>query len=186
MTKIIEDVLGFIESKKEKIIPEYERVGKPVYSLRNYADLVDLEAESLLNGGTANVLEKIPTLGREGNLLRTPRTSYAVNIDIAFDNRVKVIKDEEDSTKNRYIFVVDQRALMQQNTGELYSKHIVGFVVVKGAKGKPEVLETVHVEEQDFLNNYDTIFDPKEMITIMEVINKYRVEHGTAKMIAKL
>ena len=82
--------------------------------------------------------------------------------------------------------MVDQRALMQQNTGELYSKHIVGFVVVKGAKGKPEVLETVHVEEQDFLNNYDTIFDPKEMITIMEVINKYRVEHGTAKMIAKL
>ena len=50
MTEIISDVLGFIESKKEKIKPEYERVGKPVYSLRNYADLVDLEAESLLNG----------------------------------------------------------------------------------------------------------------------------------------
>ena len=45
-------------------------------------------------------------------MLRTPRTSYAVNVDVAFDNRVKVATEtlEDGSTEKVYTFVVDQRA----------------------------------------------------------------------------
>ena len=44
-----------------------------------------LDAEVLINGGVENVAQKIPIIGRSGNMLRTPRTSYAVNVDVAFD-----------------------------------------------------------------------------------------------------
>lgn len=106
MTEILSDTLNFLDEKRSKILPEYVRNGKPVYTLRKYADLTDLDAEVLLNGGVENVAQKMPTIGRSGNMLRTPRTSYAVNVDIAFDNRVKV--DELDGEKV-YIFVIDQR-----------------------------------------------------------------------------
>lgn len=185
MTEIINDTLGFIDNQRKKIKPEYTRGGKPVYTLRNYASLTDLDAEIILNGGYMNPTENLPTIGRDGNLLRTPRTSYAVNVDIAFDNRVKVIENK-DKSKNKYIFVIDQRALMQQKTGELYTNKVVGFVIGKNAKGEPEVLEVVHIDESEFLNDYDTIFDTNNMVGIMEVINKYRVEHGTAKTISEL
>ena len=90
MTEIISDVLGFLDTKRKEITPEYVRNGKPVYTLRKYADLTDLDAEVLINGGSENVAQKIPTFGEAGNMLRTPRTSYAVNVEVAFDNRVKV------------------------------------------------------------------------------------------------
>lgn len=90
MTEVISDVLGFLDTKRKEILPEYTRNGKPVYTLRKYANLTDLDAEVLINGGHENVAQKIPTIGVTGNMLRTPRTSYAVNVEVAFDNRVKV------------------------------------------------------------------------------------------------
>ena len=34
MTEIISDVLGFLDSKRKEISPEYVRNGKPVYTIR--------------------------------------------------------------------------------------------------------------------------------------------------------
>ena len=48
MTEIISDVLGFLDTKRKEITPEYVRNGKPVYTLRKYADLTDLDAEVLI------------------------------------------------------------------------------------------------------------------------------------------
>ena len=188
MTNLISDVLGFLDEKRSKITPEYVRSGKPVYTLRKYAEITDLDAEVLINGGEMNITQKIPTIGANGNMLRTPRTSYAVNVDVAFDNRVKVATEtlEDGSTEKVYTFVVDQRALMEQKSGHLYANYIVGFVVGKGKDDKPEVRGTVHIKEDDFLNNFDTTFDPFRMEEIMELINKYRLEHGTAKVLDEI
>lgn len=190
MTEIISDVLGFLDNKRKEITPEYVRAGKPVYTLRKYADITDLDAEVLINGGVENVTQKIPTIGRSGNMLRTPRTSYAVNVDVAFDNRVKVsTQTSEDGKEEKvYTFVVDQRALMEQSTGHLYANYIVGYVVGKGkGKGaKAEVRGVVHVKEDEFLNDFDTTFDTKAMEEIMELINKYRLENGTAKVLSDI
>ena len=185
MTEVLSDVLGFLDNKRKEILPEYTRNGKPVYTLRKYADMTDLDAEVLINGGTENVSQKIPTIGVTGNMLRTPRTSYAVNVEIAFDNRVKVADQEmeDGKTEKVYTFVVDQRALMEQSSGHIYANYIVGFVVGKGAKGKPEVRGTVHIKEDEFINDFDATFDPFAMEEIMELINHYRLEHGTAKVI---
>lgn len=187
MTEVISDVLGFLDTKRKEILPEYTRNGKPVYTLRKYANLTDLDAEVLINGGHENVAQKIPTIGVTGNMLRTPRTSYAVNVEVAFDNRVKV-SDQKigQKTEKVYTFVVDQRALMEQSTGHLYANYIVGFVVGKGKDDKPEVRGTVHIKEDDFLNNFDTTFDPFRMEEIMELINRYRLEHGTAKVLDEI
>lgn len=187
MTEVISDVLGFLDTKRKEILPEYTRNGKPVYTLRRYADLTDLDAEVLINGGHENVAQKIPTIGVSGNMLRTPRTSYAVNVEVAFDNRVKVSEQKVgQKTEKVYTFVVDQRALMEQSTGHLYANYIVGFVVGKGKDDKPEVRGTVHIKEDDFLNNFDTTFDPFRMEEIMELINRYRLEHGTAKVLDEI
>ena len=188
MTEIINDVLGFLDTKRKEIEPEYVRNGKPVYTLRKYAQLTDLDAEVLINGGVENVSQKVPTLGVTGNMLRTPRTSYAVNVEVAFDNRVKVSEQtlEDGKVENVYTFVVDQRALMEQRSGRIYSNHVVGFVVGKGPKGKPEVRGTVHISEKDFINEFDATFDPFDMEEVMELINKYRVEHGTRKTVKSL
>lgn len=187
MTEVISDVLGFLDTKRKEILPEYTRNGKPVYTLRKYADMTDLDAEVLINGGHENVAQKIPTIGVTGNMLRTPRTSYAVNVEVAFDNRVKVSDQKVgQKTEKVYTFVVDQRALMEQSTGHLYANYIVGFVVGKGKDDKPEVRGTVHIKEDDFLNNFDTTFDPFRMEEIMELINRYRLEHGTAKVLDEI
>jgi hypothetical protein len=187
MTEVISDVLGFLDTKRKEILPEYTRNGKPVYTLRKYANLTDLDAEVLINGGHENVAQKIPTIGVTGNMLRTPRTSYAVNVEVAFDNRVKVSDQKVgQKTEKVYTFVVDQRALMEQSTGHLYANYIVGFVVGKGKDDKPEVRGTVHIKEDDFLNNFDTTFDPFRMEEIMELINRYRLEHGTAKVLDEI
>lgn len=185
MVKQLGDVLGFLDEKRSEIKPEYVRAGKPVYTLRKYAELTDLDAEVLINGGMENVAEKVPLFGSAGNMLRTPRTSYAVNVDVAFDNRVKVSDQElEDGKVEKvYTFVVDQRALMEQKSGHIYVNYIVGFVVGKGAKGKPEVRGTVHITEDEFVNDFDTTFDTSAMEEIMELINKYKLEHGTAKVL---
>lgn len=187
MTEVISDVLGFLDTKRKEILPEYTRNGKPVYTLRKYANLTDLDAEVLINGGHENIAQKIPTIGVTGNMLRTPRTSYAVNVEVAFDNRVKVSDQKVgQKTEKVYTFVVDQRALMEQSTGHLYANYIVGFVVGKGKDDKPEVRGTVHIKEDDFLNNFDTTFDPFRMEEIMELINRYRLEHGTAKVLDEI
>lgn len=188
MTNIINDVLGFLDEKRNKITPEYVRSGKPVYTLRKYAEVTDLDAEVLINGGTMNVAQKVPTFGASGNMLRTPRTSYAVNVDVAFDNRVKVSTQELENGEEEkvYTFVVDQRALMEQSSGHIYANYVVGYVVGKGAKNKPEVRGIVHVKEDEFLNDFDTTFDTSAMEEIMELINKYRLENGTAKVIEKI
>ena len=185
MTEVLGDVLGFLDTKRKEIMPEYVRNGKPVYTLRKYADLTDLDAEVLINGGTENVAQKIPTIGVSGNMLRTPRTSYAVNVEIAFDNRVKVVDQDlgDGKTEKVYTFVVDQRALMEQSTGHIYANYIVGFVIGKGKGGKPEVRGTVHIKEDEFINDFDATFDPSEMEAIMDLINHYKLEHGTAKVI---
>ena len=187
MTNIIGDTLGFIDSKRKAIEPEYVRAGKPVYSLRNYADMTDLDAELLLNGGQLNMAERVPTIGRTGSLLRTPRTSYAVNVDIAFDNRVKIGEEGSGTKKEQvYIFVTDQRALMEQKSGHIYANYVVGYVVGKGEDGEPEVRGTVNISEDEFINDFDATFDPSAMEEVMVLINRYRVEHGTAKVVKEL
>lgn len=188
MTNIINDVLGFLDEKRNKITPEYVRSGKPVYTLRKYAEVTDLDAEVLINGGSMNVAQKVPVFGVSGNMLRTPRTSYAVNVDVAFDNRVKVSTQtlEDGKEEKVYTFVVDQRALMEQSSGHIYANYVVGYVVGKGAKNKPEVRGIVHVKEDEFLNDFDTTFDTSAMEEIMELINRYRLENGTAKVIDKI
>lgn len=184
---VINDVLGFLDKKRQEISPEYVRAGKPVYTLRNYADLTDLDAEVLLNGGAMNVAEKIPTIGRSGNLLRTPRTAYAVNVEIAFDNRVKVDKIKNGKTEEDvYIFVVDQRALMEQKSGHIYTDFVVGFVIGKGEDGEPEVKGTEQIHESDFINEFRSSFEPTLMEGIMELINKYRLTNGTENVITEL
>ena len=70
MTNLISDVLGFLDEKRSKITPEYVRAGKPVYTLRKYAELTDLDAEVLVNGGSMNVAQKVPIIGASGNMLR--------------------------------------------------------------------------------------------------------------------
>nr|DAN87237.1 MAG TPA: hypothetical protein [Caudoviricetes sp.] len=190
MTNLISDVLGFLDEKRSKITPEYVRAGKPVYTLRKYAELTDLDAEVLVNGGSMNVSQKVPIIGASGNMLRTPRTSYAVNVDIAFDNRVKVStqKNEDGTEEKVYTFVVDQRALMEQSSGHIYANFVVGYVIGKDAskKSKPEVRGVVHIKEDEFINDFDTTFDTSAMEEIMDIINKYRVEHGTAKVISNI
>lgn len=190
MTNLISDVLGFLDEKRSKITPEYVRAGKPVYTLRKYAELTDLDAEVLVNGGSMNVAQKVPIIGASGNMLRTPRTSYAVNVDIAFDNRVKVStqKNEDGTEEKVYTFVVDQRALMEQSSGHIYANFVVGYVIGKDAskKSKPEVRGVVHIKEDEFINDFDTTFDTSAMEEIMDIINKYRVEHGTAKVISNI
>ena len=110
-----------------------------------------------------------------------------MNVEVAFDNRVKVADQKVgQKTEKVYTFVVDQRALMEQKSGHLYANYIVGFVVGKGKDDKPEVRGTVHIKEDDFLNNFDTTFDPFRMEEIMELINKYRLEHGTAKVLDEI
>lgn len=184
---VISDVLGFLTEKRQEINPEYVRAGKPVYTLRNYADLTDLDAEVLLNGGSMNVAEKVPTIGKSGNLLRTPRTAYAVNVDIAFDNRVKLAKIKKGKTEEEvYIFVVDQRALLEQRTGHIYTDFVVGFVIGKGANGELEVKGTEQVSERDFINDFRSSFDPTLMEDIMDLINKYRLENGTQNVLTEL
>ena len=185
MTEILSDTLNFLDNKRKQILPEYTRNGKPVYTLRKYSELTDLDAEVLLNGGVENVSQKIPTLGRSGNLLRTPRTAYAVNLDIAFDNRVKV--DEINGDKV-YIFVIDQRALMEQSSGHIYTDYVIGYVISKkkGNTKQVEVKEVIQVSEEDFINDYRAIFDTEKMEQIMEVINKYRFENGTKNIIESL
>ena len=190
MTNLISDVLGFLDEKRSKITPEYVRAGKPVYTLRKYAELTDLDAEVLVNGGSMNVAQKVPIIGASGNMLRTPRTSYAVNVDIAFDNRVKVStqKNEDGTEEKVYTFVVDQRALMEQSSGHIYANFVVGYVIGKDTskKAKPEVRGVVHIKEDEFINDFDTTFDTSAMEEIMDIINKYRVEHGTAKVISNI
>lgn len=190
MTNLISDVLGFLDEKRSKITPEYVRAGKPVYTLRKYAELTDLDAEVLVNGGSMNVAQKVPIIGASGNMLRTPRTSYAVNVDITFDNRVKVStqKNEDGTEEKVYTFVVDQRALMEQSSGHIYANFVVGYVIGKDAskKSKPEVRGVVHIKEDEFINDFDTTFDTSAMEEIMDIINKYRVEHGTAKVISNI
>ena len=58
MTNLISDVLGFLDEKRSKITPEYVRSGKPVYTLRKYAEITDLDAEVLINGGENETLRK--------------------------------------------------------------------------------------------------------------------------------
>lgn len=190
MTNLISDVLGFLDEKRSKITPEYVRAGKPVYTLRKYAELTDLDAEVLVNGGSMNVSQKVPIIGSSGNMLRTPRTSYAVNVDVAFDNRVKIsTQRNEDGTEEKvYTFVVDQRALMEQSSGHIYANFVVGYVIGKDSskKAKPEVRGVVHIKEDEFINDFDTTFDTTSMEEIMDIINKYRVEHGTAKVISNI
>ena len=55
MTEILSDTLNFLDNKRKQILPEYTRNGKPVYTLRKYSELTDLDAEVLLNGGVENV-----------------------------------------------------------------------------------------------------------------------------------
>lgn len=190
MTNLISDVLGFLDEKRSKITPEYIRAGKPVYTLRKYAELTDLDAEVLVNGGSMNVAQKVPIIGASGNMLRTPRTSYAVNVDVAFDNRVKVStqKNEDGTEEKVYTFVVDQRALMEQSSGHIYANFVIGYVIGKDSskKAKPEVRGVVHIKEDEFINDFDTTFDTTSMEEIMDIINKYRVEHGTAKVISNI
>lgn len=190
MTNLISDVLGFLDEKRSKITPEYVRAGKPVYTLRKYAELTDLDAEVLVNGGSMNVAQKVPIIGASGNMLRTPRTSYAVNVDVAFDNRVKVStqKNEDGTDEKVYTFVVDQRALMEQSSGHIYANFVVGYVIGKDSskKAKPEVRGVVHIKEDEFINDFNTTFDTTSMEEIMDIINKYRVEHGTAKVISNI
>lgn len=190
MTNLISDVLGFLDEKRSKITPEYVRAGKPVYTLRKYAELTDLDAEVLVNGGSMNVAQKVPIIGASGNMLRTPRTSYAVNVDVAFDNRVKVStqKNEDGTEEKVYTFVVDQRALMEQSSGHIYANFVVGYVIGKDSskKAKPEVRGVVHIKEDEFINDFNTTFDTTSMEEIMDIINKYRVEHGTAKVISNI
>lgn len=190
MTNLISDVLGFLDEKRSKITPEYVRAGKPVYTLRKYAELTDLDAEVLVNGGSMNVAQKVPIIGASGNMLRTPRTSYAVNVDVAFDNRVKVStqKNEDGTEEKVYTFVVDQRALMEQSSGHIYANFVIGYVIGKDSskKAKPEVRGVVHIKEDEFINDFDTTFDTTSMEEIMDIINKYRVEYGTAKVISNI
>lgn len=188
MTNYLGDVLGFLDEKRSKITPEYTRNGKPVYTLSNYADKTDIDADILVNGGMMNMAERVPVFGAKGNMLRTPRTAYAVNVDIAFDNRVNVSEQDmgDGKTEKVYTFIVDQRALEEQKSGHIYANYVVGYVIGKGKGGKAEVRGTVHVKEEEFVNDFDATFDTLQMEEIMEIINKYKLEHGTAKVVEKI
>lgn len=189
MTNVITDVLGFLDEKRKNITPEYTRNGKPVYTLRKYADMTDIDAEVLTNGGTMNMAELVPTFGRNGSLLRTPRTSYAVNIDIAFDNRVKIVDVVDEATGEvtgkEYLFVVDQRALQDQSLGRLYANYVNAYRI--GKNGKKLVVKGIeHIYPDEFFNEFDATFDTTAMEEIMDLINHYKLEHGTAKVVEKL
>ncbi len=135
--------------------------------------------------------ERVPIFGAKGNMLRTPRTAYAVNVDIAFDNRVNVSEQDmgDGKTEKVYTFIVDQRALEEQKSGHIYANYIVGYVIGKGKGGrhiyanyivgyvigkgkggKAEVRGTVHVKEEEFVNDFDATFDTLQMEEIMEII----------------
>ena len=75
---------------------------------------------------------------------------------------------------------------MEQRSGHIYANYVVGFVVGKGEDDKPEVRGTVHIKEDDFINDFDTTFDTSAMESVMELINKYRLEHGTAKVLTDI
>ena len=77
---------------------------------------------------------------------------------------------------------------MEQSSGHLYANYVVGYVIGKGkGKGaKAEVRGVVHVKEDEFLNDFDTTFDTQAMEDIMELINKYRLENGTAKVLSNI
>ena len=87
-----------------------------------------------------------------------------------------------------YIFVIDQRALMEQSSGHIYTDYVIGYVIgkKKGNTKQVEVKEVIQVSEEDFINDYRAIFDTEKMEQIMEVINKYRFENGTKNIIESL
>lgn len=184
---MLDSVLELIDKKRKELNPQYVRNGKPVYKLTDYKEMTDLDGEMLINGGMRNPAERVPVCGVSGNLLRTPRLAYATNHSIMFDNRVKVdLKGRGETREKVYTFVIDQRALAEQASGHIYANFVVGYVIGKGEDGNPVVREVVHIKEDEFINEYDSIFDVEEMPTIMEIINSYRSANGTAKIINSL
>lgn len=190
MSDVMNDVLNMIDTKRKAIKPIFVRGGKPVYGIREYAEMTDLDAEILKTGGEMNLAEKVPTFGQNGAMLRTPRTSYATNLSIVFDNRVKVDTWEDENGKEQqvYIFVVDQGALLKQKTGRIGQDTVPAYVVgkKKGNTKALEVKEVVILSEKEFLSDYTASMDIDVMDEVMEVINNYKLNYGSDKVIKEL
>lgn len=191
MTDYMNDVLEMIDTKRKEIKPAYERGAKPVYGVREYAELTDLDAGILKQGGVMNLAEKVPTFGVNGNMLRTPRTAYAANLSIVFDNRVKVdtwIDPENDKEQQVYVFVIDQEALLKQKTGKLGKETVTAYVVgkKKGNTKAIEVKEVRIISEKEFLSEFTSSLDIDSMEEVMDVINQYKLNYGSDKVIKEL
>lgn len=156
--------------------------GKGVYTFYD-ANLVNQQAlaEQKLNG------REFDMGGRDfrpnGMGIRRIRADVvAMNPNTWFSNRIHKVEvlDEEGKVKETmYEVVNDYRAIKEQNTGNVYCKHLTCWVIGKHTNGGATCKGSRTISDDEFVKDFTDELDLESAMKAALAIDRYQKKNGT-------
>ena len=161
MAKTIKEILDAVEDVK--VIGDMNGTKIMSFHDQNIAAQADM-----ING---EVDSGIAQMNPDGSIARSNYKYAAINVDALYENRFKQIteKDAAGETKNKVLVVVDYRACKEQKTGQIYTKTIPAFVIVREGK-KLKLESTTLVSDDEFIRDFTGKLNIDAMNEILRLI----------------
>lgn len=157
MPKTMRDIL-----EEEKVKPLTNVNGTPLISYKE-------QMEAAVEGIKERVDFGVPTLNPDGTVAKSSYHSAAINENIFYDNRFRIVDGEMQivtaQTPDGY------RAIKDQANGRCFTKLIPAHVM-KREGGKLVLDRNIQVSDTDFVSYFTHILDKGPMREVLEAIQK--------------
>lgn len=133
--------------------------------ITTFHDQNTLAQADLIEGEVAS---GIAQMNPDGSVARSTYRYAAVNVDALFENRYREISE---GRKKKIEIVTDYRACKEQNSGKIYRKTIVSFVISRDEETNKLVLERTQLVQDDvFVKEFIKKLDIDAMGQILPLI----------------
>lgn len=127
-----------------------------------------------------------PEMNPDGTVAGTPTTYAAVNPEMFFDNRYRVVETDDGTEYQVVVAMKGQNYLYIRGQKEGRVPHkIVPVDVILNDKGKPKYKTMVTVSDTEFIADFTHIFTREDMAKILPVVMKGAEETVAEKSIFK-
>lgn len=155
MAKTMKDVLS-----EQNVKPLTNVNGTPLVTYKEQRDMnLEMMKDKLDIG--------VRQMNKDGSIAKSRTTSAAINEDIFFDNRYRVVGDEMQiitaQTNDGY------RAIKEQRTGRVFAKLLPAYAL-KRDNGKLVLDRLITVSDSDFISEFTHRLNKKRMEEVLLVL----------------
>lgn len=148
--------------------------------IASFEDAVALSTMDLANKTELNPVQMNP----DGSIAATPVKYAAVNPEMFFDNRYRVIETEEGVEYQVVAGFKDYLTIKGQSSGRIPQKQVM-VDVIYNKNGKPKYKTTVTVSDTEFVSDFTNRFSREDMAKIMPELMRGPEEPTMEKSIFK-